>query len=235
MRYLHNLTPHEKLIAQGTYTHFHGEEPSGIVEHWSIHQQPDKSLFMRVDWDGRAAHRESVLIEAWINSDNQKIERFDIRAFGTPSNKINLLRANYQLNGKLNMDSRRTLNNLPRQYQEMALNKETWLQPYGTLFEGLTIKHVQNQQTDELPIMVCNAHLNDETAFELVSDQIHIEAGEIENLTIGKQNHECQRFVITTQTQPIRTVCLDIHGIVITFEHSQQATSQRLTTYTRLD
>lgn len=235
MRYLHNITPHEKLLAQGTYTHLVNDEPSGIVEHWSIHQQPDKSLFVRVDWDGRAVQRESVLVEAWINQDSQRIERFDIRAFGTPGQQIHLLRANYQLNDNPGIDARRTLNDLPRQYQEVARSEETWLKPYGTIFEGLMIFHMQRQQITDLSIMRCDAHLNDETAFQLLSDHIHIERDSQESIKIGKSAYECEQINIAYKAANAQTLCLDQYGILLAHKNPKLNITQKLTTYTRMD
>jgi hypothetical protein len=71
MRVLHPVMMHEKYLASGIY-HYHrdGQALAGL-EHWSIHELPDASWFVRIDYDWRLENGRSQLIEALVDSSEQ--------------------------------------------------------------------------------------------------------------------------------------------------------------------
>jgi hypothetical protein len=76
MRRLHVVGQHEKFVASGVYRVLAGDEPTGLVEHWSIHEVGDGAQFIRVDIDGREFDGGSTLMEALLNPDGH-FERVD--------------------------------------------------------------------------------------------------------------------------------------------------------------
>lgn len=76
MRRLHVVGKHEKFVASGMYWIYAGDEPTGLVEHWSIHEVGG-AQFIRVDVDGRDFDGSSTLMEALRTPDGQ-FERVDV-------------------------------------------------------------------------------------------------------------------------------------------------------------
>ena len=67
MRVLHPVTLREKLVASGIYRYLRGGELLKGEEHFSIHELPDGSWFVRIDYDWRVLDGTSQLIEALID------------------------------------------------------------------------------------------------------------------------------------------------------------------------
>jgi hypothetical protein len=80
MRRLHVVGKHEKFVASGVYKVFAGDNPTGLVEHWSIHEVGHGAQFIRVDVDGRDFDGDSALMEALLNPDG-RFERVDMRLY----------------------------------------------------------------------------------------------------------------------------------------------------------
>lgn len=86
MRRLHATGPRERFVASGTY-----QQPDGLLEHWSIHDVGHGAWFVRVDRDGRAAGRCSLLQEALRNAEGF-FERVDQQLHGPDGRPVSRLR-----------------------------------------------------------------------------------------------------------------------------------------------
>ncbi|MCU0476189.1 MAG: hypothetical protein MUC99_08795 [Anaerolineae bacterium] len=64
MRVLHAVTQQERFIASGTYQHHRDGALLSGQEQFSVHQQADGGLFIRIDDDWREVYHTSQLIEA---------------------------------------------------------------------------------------------------------------------------------------------------------------------------
>lgn len=81
MRQIHPVGFNETFVASGVYTFYEERQPSGVIEHWSIHELPDGSRLVRADMDGRAGDAISLLTEALYRKDS-RVERFDVHFYG---------------------------------------------------------------------------------------------------------------------------------------------------------
>ena len=81
MRRLHVVGQHEKFVASGVYKVYAGDEPTGLIESWSIHEVGASAQFIRVDVDGRDFDGCSKLMEALLNPDG-RFERVDEQLYG---------------------------------------------------------------------------------------------------------------------------------------------------------
>ena len=80
MRQLHVVGKHEKFVASGLYRVYAGETPTGLEEHWSVHETGGGAQFIRVDVDGRNFDGTSCLMEALLTPDN-RFERIDLHFY----------------------------------------------------------------------------------------------------------------------------------------------------------
>ena len=80
MRRLHVVGKHEKFVASGVYKVYAGDQPTGLIERWSIHEVGDGAQFVRVDVDGRDFDGNSTLLEALLNPDG-RFERVDAHSY----------------------------------------------------------------------------------------------------------------------------------------------------------
>ena len=140
MRYLHPVAPHEAFVASGTYHYERDGELTGLVEHWTIHELPDGAWFMRTDRDGRYFDGHSELIEAWRSPDGH-IERFDITAYGAPSDEVKLVKATYTIESSV-LYVGRSINNGERTQEELSLPDDYVVQPGGYVFFGYALSHL---------------------------------------------------------------------------------------------
>ena len=137
MRYIHPVGVSEKFVASGIYRYYKNDEPTGLVEEWTVHEQPDGAWFIRVDKDGRFFDGRSELIETYRNPNGQ-IERFDITAYGGKDDAVKQFKGTYTIeNGYLYIG--RTLNNGERIQSEMMLPDQYIVNPGGYLFFGWAI------------------------------------------------------------------------------------------------
>ncbi|MEO0565633.1 MAG: hypothetical protein AAF125_26230, partial [Chloroflexota bacterium] len=138
MRHLHPIAAHEVLVASGTYRHFNNNEPTGLLEHWAIHELPDGAWFIRVDRDGRAFDGRSEFIEAWRSPvpDGGLVERFDVVGSGAPSDDPRQGRATFTLEGN-HVHIGRTIGRDERQQETVEVPSGTLLQPGTYVCFGL--------------------------------------------------------------------------------------------------
>ncbi len=166
MRYIRPTTAYEQFVASGVYTHYVDDQATALIEHWSIHEQPDGAQKIRVDMDGRQHNKTSLLIEAWQSSvDNGgHIERFDIHAYGQTQTSVNQVRATYMLvEGQIEVGF--SINNQPRQYDEIAIPAGTLLFPGTNLFLGKLLAETAQQTDSEVTIFSPDIDFTDEATF----------------------------------------------------------------------
>jgi hypothetical protein len=146
MRQLHPSSVHEKLVASGVYSHFRGEKQVGIVESWSINEQPGSGQIVRVDFDGRERDGRSILIEAWRNT-QKRTERFDVHAYGSERDEIKHAKARYMLlDGKVQIT--RVINGEIQPIEEVDADSNTVIYPGTALFKGFLVGQSAAEQQD---------------------------------------------------------------------------------------
>lgn len=205
MRELNPITPHERLIARGAYTAHQitptGEEEAlGIVEHWSIHQQPDGAQLIRVDHDFPPRQTAFHLVQAWISPDGN-LERLDIlrQSYHTPTDKARVTYALYADRVEIGY----TLGNTERQYAEVPLDAPILGVGGFLLLDGLAM--AQSTQNNGLILQPAIHH--DSVSFKLQSPDLQFSGNDgddeaISCYTVG-DNH---------------TVCINAQGILVTYE-----------------
>lgn len=144
MRQLHPVSIHEKFVASGVYSHFRGEKQVGIVESWSINEQPGNGQIIRVDYDGRESDGRSILIEAWLNS-QKRTERFDIHAYGSKHDIIKRARARYIIMNDM-VQITRVINGNIQPVEELSADSSTIIYPGTALFKGFLIGQLVVEQ-----------------------------------------------------------------------------------------
>lgn len=146
MRYLHPVAMHEVFVGSGTYRYLQNDAPTGLVEHWTIHELPDGAWFIRVDKDGREFDGTTELLEAW-RSPAGVIERFDVVAYNHPSEPVRSVRASYTVEGQM-LYCGRTINDSDRVHTQLELPASYILQPGAYLFFGFALRRI----VDEAPL-----------------------------------------------------------------------------------
>jgi len=144
MRYLHAIAPHEDLISRGTYRYYDAEGvPTGLVEYWAVHEQPDGSQIIRVDKDGRSYDGRTELIEAWRSRtvDGAKIERFDVSYYGALDESPRRMNATYVVEGS-ELYVGRTVGNEQRLQSSIELPETYGVQPGAYIFFGYLIPSI---------------------------------------------------------------------------------------------
>jgi hypothetical protein len=141
MRQINPVGRREQFVASGVYTHYAGDnEPTGEVEYWSIHELPDKSHLIRVDWDGRLVSQTSVLSEALRDSDSH-IERFNVRYYQAETGRIKKAKATYIFfSDKVSIGY--SVDDALLQHVEMELPANVLVDFGGYLSKGLVISHL---------------------------------------------------------------------------------------------
>ncbi|MEL6151840.1 MAG: hypothetical protein AAFR56_19585 [Chloroflexota bacterium] len=137
MRYIHPIAPHEKFVASGTYKYSNGGDPTGLAEHFTIHEHPDGAWFMRVDKDGRFFDGRSELIEVYRDPAGM-IERYDIHAYGAKGDPLKKARAIYTFeDGMLHVG--REIDGGERVQEQLELPEDYVVQPGSYLFFGYAL------------------------------------------------------------------------------------------------
>ncbi len=149
MRYLHPVAVHEVFVGRGTYRYYANEAPTGLVEHWMIHELPDGAWFMRVDKDGRYTDGRSELIEAWRSPEGH-IERFDIRAFGAQADPYQQVRATYTIEEGNLLHVGRSFDGGSQQQGTFEIPTDHVVQPGSYLFFGYALPAI----VERAPLMM---------------------------------------------------------------------------------
>jgi hypothetical protein len=155
MRYLHRVRPHESFIASGVYQYFEDDNPSGMVEHWSIHQLPDRSQIVRVDRDGRdSTLKNSLLMEA-LRSPEGSIERCDIRVYYANGKAAHEARATYNFTHE-RVEIGRTIDAQERVDEIVELPSQAVIYPPANVFIGGVATQIAAQVAGKTAVFVPN-------------------------------------------------------------------------------
>ncbi|MEO8610318.1 MAG: hypothetical protein ABI690_20650 [Chloroflexota bacterium] len=226
MRQIHPSSLQEKFVASGVYTHYRDDEPSGLVEHWTIHELPDQSQLVRVDWDGRddEVHGDTMLLEALYSAGlpGEKLERIEVRAFGAvspPYKDVNVdtVKATYTFFGD-HLQMIRILDNQPSLIDELEWSSEWVVRAAGThLLMGFAIAQYALQPDKKVATFFYEPHYKDNTAFEgYFCEEIVRILGE-ESVEIAGKIYPARKVEwLTPETlKPESLVWLDEHNILL--------------------
>jgi hypothetical protein len=150
MRQIHPTQFHEQFVASGVYTFYTDDTPTGVIQQWSIYQQPDGSQVLRVDHQGEK--REQVtLVEAWRSAGGM-IERFDIQAFSDAATPYRQVRAQYVLEGT-SLRVTRLFDDAATHYAEVDLPEGIVLHPLPGLLTGLLAAEMLGSDTQPITVV----------------------------------------------------------------------------------
>lgn len=207
MRTLHAVSMKERFVASGAYHFYKGDQARKGTEYWSIHEQGDGSLFIRIDLDLREREYdpESWLVEVLLHAQTRRVERFDLHLYNTQGVlKQNLVFfEDYVQIGY-------SLNHGERQYQERPLPEHYALALGTNLLFGLAIAQISRQIQVEVPTFFSFDVFDPEFEFEpciVLSDK-----GD-DSLTIAGQTLACRKYQFDCGGQGY--VWLDEYGIML--------------------
>lgn len=148
MRYLHAVSMKERFVASGMYHFFKGDQARKGVEYWSIHEQGDGSLFIRIDLDLREREYdpESWLAEVLLQGQTGRVERFDLHLYnmqGVLKQNIVFFEDYVQIGYSINDGE--------RQYEERPLPQNYALALGTNLLFGLAVAQMSRQIQVEVP------------------------------------------------------------------------------------
>jgi hypothetical protein len=232
MRYLNPVGQLEKFVASGLYTHYQNGAPMGIVEQWSIHEQPDGAWVMRVDMDGRDIKGRSTLIEAW-RSPAGSIERFDIQAFGAKTDPVQEVRASYQCYDEY-VEIGRSVDQNPRQYEEIPLPRGYLSYPGTHLFLGMIVAQTA-ARGEPTAILTYDPRLDDTTAFEAETYTMTAAHIEDEAIEVGRRRIEAGRYerLVPFYDVLLPHLWIDTHQVLLRHGGPEAVTDVRLSDYAR--
>lgn len=233
MRYLHVVSQNEAFVASGVYHYAHDGLMTGVTESWTIHEFPDGANMIRVDYDARATHGESVLIEAWrspvepANAGGGQIERIDISAFGPVGAAIQHARVTYSL-FETSVEIGRTLNGGERVYTEQPWQPAAILVPGGIAALGQMLG--EGAINGEVTALVAHWSFADEASFDLTQQQWQVKPiGEV-IVSVDGQRLVSLRHAVT-RPEAAWMLALDTQGTVL--HASTETTEITLSRYAR--
>lgn len=236
MRHLHPVGVQEKFTASGVYVHFQDSQPTGTVEHWSIHELPDGAQMIRVDDDWRETDGSSVLIEAWRSppAEGNRVERFDIHAFGGKNDQVKEVRATFQFH-PTHAEVGRSVDKEFRQQFELELPEHYIVAPESLIFGGFEVAQMAVNPGHIFPIVsYLPTFLNPTAAFRpVIHEQCVVFLSDETILVDGKAYiSRCyeQQTPSTKQRWPI---WIDEYGILLKFTSPDERHSAVLTRYAR--
>jgi hypothetical protein len=198
MRHIHPVGMQEKFVASGVYTHYRDGKLVGLVEKWSIHELPDHSYLVRVDWDGRndEFHRDSMLFEALYEpgSMGEKLNRLEVHAYGAGAAayktlvvNVNVIKASYTFFDDHILVSRELDGKSPI-IEEYDWSESLVVRPAGSrLLMGFAIARYAAQPNTKIETFFFEPHYKDETAFQgYFCDEIVRFVAEEEFVVAGK-------------------------------------------------
>jgi len=201
MRQLHPISPHEKFVASGVYSHFRGEKQVGIIESWSINEQPGNGQIIRVDYDGRERDGRSILIEAWLNG-QKRTERFDLHAYGSKDDAIKQARVRYiWMDDKVQIT--RVINEEIQPIEEINADSSAIIYPGTALFKGFWVgqsaaKHQETRIITYDPFYVYQPHQPVDAFRGAYHDYDAVRFLEIRSITITGKLFEARGYECTT-------------------------------------
>lgn len=234
MRYIHPVAAHERFVASGVYTMSQGGQPNGVVESWSIHELPDATQFVRVDFDARNSRGSSTLVEA-LRSAAGKIERFEVHHFAAPGQPFKKVRANFTVYERYVQASRR-YDDQPAELEEIALKPRTAIYPPGRIFVGKVIAQIRARGAEGGTVFWLMPYTYPQVApqmavvtpFAAALVEAH---GEV---LIGKKTYPAKRYRFGSNTNPDRNIYCWIgeHDTLLQYE-AADGTQGILTQYAR--
>jgi hypothetical protein len=229
MRQIHPVGFQEKFVASGTYTHYRDDKPSGLVERWTIHELPDQSQLVRVDWDGRAdeIHHDTMLLETLYSAGTpgKKLERLEIHAFGAAAQQVKVVnlktvKASY-IFFEDHVQVIRVLDNQPPLIHESEWSPEWVVRPAGTrLLMGFAIARYAVQPGTKIETFFYEPSYQDNTAFEGHFCYEIVRFVAEEDLEIAGKSYPAQKYEwLTPETlKPESNVWLDEHNVLLRHE-----------------
>jgi hypothetical protein len=244
MRQIHPTSLQEKFVASGTYTHYRDDKPSGLVEHWTIHELPDQSQLARVDWDGREdeIHRDTILLEALYGagSPGETLERLDIHAFGASAHEVKVVniktvKASY-IFFEDHVQVIRVFDNQSPLIDELEWSPEWVVRAAGTrLLMGFAIARYAAQQGTKIETFYCEPSYQDDTAFEgYFCDEI-VRFVADEDLKVAGEVYPARKYewLAPETLKPVSLVWLDEHNVLLRHKGLWVDDDVRLTQYAR--
>lgn len=162
MRYIHNVAAHETFVASGIYSEYVDQTATGLVEEWSIHQQPDGSQMIRADHDARQTDGSTLLLEAYRDPSGA-IQRFDAQYFArSGSSSVRQAAATFTFMGEY-VHIGRTLNLDARSYAEMPLPSDAVISPPAWVFMGEVVSRLSEKDSGKGQVFTCTLTAHAET------------------------------------------------------------------------
>jgi hypothetical protein len=229
MRQIHPVAFHEKFVARGMYSHYRDGKLAGLVEYWSIHELPDHSYLVRVDWDGRndEIHRDSMLFEALYEPGlmGEKLNRLEVHAYGagdaaykTLAVNVNVIKASYTFFDDHILVSRE-FDGQPPIIDEYDWSQNWVVRPAGTrLLMGFAVARYAAQSNTKIKTLFYEPHYKDETAFEgYFCDEIVRFLAEEELVVAGKiySARKIEWVTPDKALKPEAIVWLDKHNVLL--------------------
>jgi hypothetical protein len=221
MRQIHPVGFQEKFVASGMYAHYRDDKPSGLVEHWTIHELPDQSQLVRVDWDGRddEIHRDTMLLETLYSADppGEKLERLEVHAFGATAYEVKVvniktIKASY-IFFEDHVQVIRVLDNQPPLVGDLEWSPEWVVHPPGTrLLMGFAIARYALQPGTKVKTFFYEPHYKDNTAFAGDFCEEIVRFVDEEALIIAGKIYPARKYEWLT---PDSLVWLDEHNVLL--------------------
>lgn len=213
MRVLHRVRRHESFIASGVYHCLEDDKPSGVVEHWSIHQLPDQSQIIRVDRDGRAdVLNHSLLLEALRSADGY-IERCDIRMYYAHEKMMREARATYNFIDE-HVEIGRNIEAKERIDEIVALPPQTVIYPPVRIFAGSVIARLAARIEGKAPVFLPNTDVH---SSQLLSGSVEERSAHFlgaETIDISGKHYAARHYQFGSSSQAA-SLWLDEHEVLI--------------------
>ncbi|PJF40855.1 MAG: hypothetical protein D6737_08185 [Chloroflexi bacterium] len=228
MRYIHRVALKEKFVASGLYTYYLDGQPTGAVEHWSIHEQTDSALFVRADYDARNVDGTSLLLQALVNPEHttNAIERFDLY-FYTPTLEAKAYYSffdNYVQVG-------RAINKGQRIQTEVAIDENVVVNPLSKALQNFVLWLAQ-KSGEAMPVLSPNLHVeNAEQTLALEKQICSAAFVDSEMLQIGDKTYPTRRYVLECENRSSANFWFDDDDILLRHECQNQSVS--LSRYSR--
>jgi hypothetical protein len=218
MRQIRPVGFHEKFVASGVYTYYNenGLERA-ISDNWSIHQLPDGSQKVRVDWETREDFWID-LIDALLTSQQsvKQIERFEISAYTTDWSSARI-KANF-IFFEDHVEVGRTYNDDPRENEEVNLPSEYVVYPGTCIFLGFAISQAALKNMDEVTIIGCYPWMDDHSAIRVMVSKWSVISAGYDILEIVGHNHDVRRYEQHISSEDIGIYWLDSYDVLLRAE-----------------
>ena len=234
MRYMHPVGGQESFVASGEYIHLKNGAPTGGVELWAIHEQPDGAHKIRVDDDGRATKSGSALIEAWRSPENggAAIERVDIRAYGSNEDPIKILRATYSIVDNAVLEAGISADSMDRVHVEIALPERYVISPRSLAFAGYEAYRIAEAPQTTTQVISYFPSLKSDYAYRPVVFPMTYNYLRQENVCVDEQEFAARVYEqVNPSTNEKALIWVNTHHILLKYETADQAYGALLKNY----